>query len=165
MPAWLLLTRRAPSNSGDPALATGGNWLSNEATIETLGSTSYAPMTPQWQELIDALVNQEGTLDPRFGLGLANFNDADFDVLVITGDFYDLNVIWQLNHLMDADTAMQLAGGAMPADLDGFTQSVDTGGNTLGNFAAIVNNRPSGRDHGGWRTLRGSDPDPGRPYH
>ena len=129
-------------NSGDPALATGGNWLSNEATIESLGSASYAPMTPQWQELIDALVNQEGTLDPSFGLGLANFNDEDFDVLVITGDFYDLNVIWQLNHLMDADTAMQLAGGAMPADLDGFTQSVNTGDNTLGNFAAIVDTGP-----------------------
>lgn len=125
-----------------PALATGGNWLSNEATIESVGSGAYTPMTPQWQELIDALINQEGTLDPSFGLGLANFNDPDFDVLVITGSVFDLNVIWQLNHLMDADTAMQLAGGTMPAELDGYTQSMETGGNTLGNFAAIVDTGP-----------------------
>jgi hypothetical protein len=62
-------------------------------------------------------------------------------VLFVTGDYYDLNVISQINIIADVDTAIQFLGGTPSGD-GGFEQFASAGGNTLTNTASIVDVGP-----------------------
>jgi hypothetical protein len=68
-------------------------------------------------------------------------------VLYITGDYYDINAVWQTNVTSDVNVMYQLQNQPL-ADLmalhpDGtVTQSVTTGGNEQHNDAAIVDVNP-----------------------
>jgi hypothetical protein len=68
-------------------------------------------------------------------------------VLYITGDYYDINAVWQTNITSDVNVMYQLQNqplaDLMALDPDGaVTQSVTTGGNQLHNDAAIVDVNP-----------------------
>jgi hypothetical protein len=56
---------------------------------------------------------------------------AEYDLIVIGGDYYDLNTILQINLVMDDDAVLQFLGG--PG-----SQGAEAGGNTLLNDAAVV---------------------------
>ena len=60
------------------------------------------------------------------------------NVLYVTGDYYDINAIWQINVIADVDTAIQYLNGQPPADDGTLTQSVSSGGNEASNDAIIV---------------------------
>ena len=68
-------------------------------------------------------------------------------MLYITGDYYDVNAVWQTNVTSDVNVIYQLqnqpSADLMALHPDGtLTQSVSTGGNELTNDAAIVDVNP-----------------------
>ena len=68
-------------------------------------------------------------------------------MLYVTGNYYDINAVWQTNITSDVDVMYQLQNQPV-ADLMALhpggtvTQSVTTGGNELHNDAAIVDVNP-----------------------
>lgn len=128
---------------------TGENALLNDATIVTYGNDSFQQVGPGLRDLATALANRDGTIDMAYGNLLPGNGTGVLNVLYITGDYYDINALWQVNVIADADLALQLLSGApvgqgelilsgAPAGEGGLTQSASTGGNTLTNSAAII---------------------------
>lgn len=139
------------SASGDAVDASGlvnagENELLNNATIAVYGENNFEDWNGKFDDLAAALANGDSTLDPSFGSLLAG-NGGSFDVLYVTGDYYDINAIWQINVTADADVVIQLASDP-PAYPDGdiadesadgsVTRSVASGENSLTNDAAII---------------------------
>jgi hypothetical protein len=124
------------------SVVSGENELSNAATIESYGDDNFLPMNDDLHNLVTALGSKLGVLDPSYG----NFVDGSggtFNVLYITGDYYDVNAIWQTNVTSDVNVMIQLLdapsedGLALHPDDTG-TQSVTAGSNSLSNDAVIV---------------------------
>jgi hypothetical protein len=126
----------------DPSITSGKNWLQNEALIEQWGTQSYQELTPAWEALIAQLNNGDTELDILAGLGIPNFDDPAFNILLITGDVYDVNAIKQENVVADADVVIQTLP-ATAADADPAMQVASTGENALGNFATILHTGPA----------------------
>jgi hypothetical protein len=88
-----------------------------------------------------ALAAGENTLDVDYGWFVPGSGSGVLNVLFVTGDYYDINAIWQFNVISDVDTAIQFLGGTPPADIAGdgsLTQSVSSGSNIASNEAVIV---------------------------
>ncbi|MDA7948179.1 MAG: hypothetical protein MPJ78_11975 [Hyphomicrobiaceae bacterium] len=124
-----------------PAISTGENWLQNDATINNFATGSINDLSEDWEELIGDLGNQPGVMDLFAGVGIPNFGDESFDVLVIGGNYYDINVINQEIVVADADTVMQFLPGEGETGGD-VVQSAETGGNILSNLAVIETTGP-----------------------
>lgn len=125
---------------------SGGNNLANTASIENYGGYNFQPMNGDLTSLVGAIAAGLTTLDPSFG----NFVDGSggvFNVLYVTGDYYDVNAIWQTNVVSDVNVLVQLLNAPSPAALEYFggpvTQSITTGGNVLINDATIVDVNPT----------------------
>jgi len=125
---------------------SGGNDLLNDATIANYGGDTFDDL-PANLELIQSLIAAGMTsLDPELA-GTVIGHGGPLKVLYITGDYYDINAIWQTNITSDVDVMYQLQNQP-PADLmalnrDGLvTQSVTSGANELTNDAAIVDVNP-----------------------
>lgn len=116
---------------------TGENALLNDATIVTYGNNAFQPFTEDMDTLVAALAGRQSTLDPRFGELFPDNGGDVLNVLYITGDYYDINALWQINVIADLDLAIQLLS-AQPDEGGAFTQSAATGGNQLTNFAGII---------------------------
>lgn len=139
------------SASGDAVDASGlvnagENELLNNATIAVYGENNFEDWNGKLDDLAAALANGDSTLDPSFGSLLAG-NGGTFDVLYVTGDYYDINAIWQINVTADADVVIQLVrdppaypdGDIADESADGsVTRSVASGENSLTNDAAII---------------------------
>jgi len=137
---------------GDPgaqSVSTGDNALLNHGVIQTYGGNMFLPVSAGMNELITALDEHPDSLDPSFGTIVPGRGFETFNILYVTGDYYDVNAIWQNNVIADLDTAIQffsaqdaLLGGipgiTIPEDGPDTVQSIATGGNKLTNDAAIV---------------------------
>ncbi len=123
----------AMSDGTGSAVATAGNQLFNYAAIDKIGGTDYLPVGADLNAFVQDLLDQDGHLD--FGNGWQLGGTGTFvDVLIVTGNYYDINIVDQLNIVSDADTLQQVMscyGGSM-------TQQAVTGDNLLMNAAAIV---------------------------
>ncbi|WP_230532349.1 hypothetical protein [Microvirga roseola] len=118
--------------AGDGQAAyTGQNALQNEASITKHGATTFAGITGELQSLIDAIGNQD-SLNANAWSSFYGAASGNLDVLFVTGNYYDFNVISQVNMIADADLGVQMNGGSG-------TQWLSTGGNTLINMAEIIN--------------------------
>jgi hypothetical protein len=123
-------------------VSTGNNQLTNTATIESYGGDKTLPWNSDLDNLIHNISGGATELDPSFGQLIAG-NGGTFHILYVTGNYYDVNAIWQTNVVSDANMALQLQGSPSPVSAgyygDGMaTQNVVTGGNVLSNDAAIV---------------------------
>jgi hypothetical protein len=123
-------------------ISTGGNQLTNTATIENYGGDNLQPWNSSLSDLINNISGGTTELDPSFGQLIAG-NGGTFHILYVTGDYYDVNAIWQTNIVSDANLAVQLQGSpssvtAAYYDDGAATQNVATGANVLSNDAAIV---------------------------
>jgi hypothetical protein len=122
-------------------VSSGDNQLVNAATIETFGGDNFESMNGITQALAAAIGSGQTSLDPALGKLLAG-PDGVINVLYITGDYYDVNAIWQTNVTSDVDVMLQLLG--KPSDTasidpdDPGTQSASAGKNKLTNEAVIV---------------------------
>ena len=123
-------------------LHTGNNSLTNYGAIQTYGNERLNPLSDEARDLTTELANRAPTLDPdEYGFVAPAVGSGPLNVLYVTGDYYDVNAIWQYITVADADTALQLLSGeeALTSVEGGeLIQSIETGGNTLLNDAAIV---------------------------
>jgi hypothetical protein len=126
--------------------SSGNNGLLNEAAIANYGGDTDNEL-PGNLELIESLLAAGMTsLDPELAGALIG-HGGPLKVLYVTGEYYDINAIWQTNITSDVNVMYQLQNqplaDLMALDPDGaVTQSVTTGGNELGNDAAIVDVNP-----------------------
>jgi len=124
------------------SVVSGENELTNAATIENYGDDNFLPMDDDLNNLVTAVGNGLGFLDPSYGT-FVDGSGGVFNVLYIKGDYYDVNVIWQTNVTSDVNVIIQLLdapsedGLALHPDDTG-TQSVTSGSNSLSNDAVIV---------------------------
>lgn len=126
---------------------SGQNSLQNEATIENYGGDNFTLMTDGMRAVMAALENKSDNLDPSLGNAVPG-SGGTFHVLYITGDYYDVNAVWQTNVTSDVNVIYQLQGqpsdGALAYHANGVeTQSVTTGQNSLVNDAAIIDVGPT----------------------
>ncbi|WP_112662633.1 hypothetical protein [Microvirga flavescens] len=125
----------AGSASSDVAsVYSGQNSLANDATITKYGATTFAGITGGLSGIIDAL-GQKGDLSREAWSGIHGAATGTLNVLFVTGDYYDLNIISQVNVIADADLAVQMG---LTDQETGF-QWLSTGGNLAANHAEIVN--------------------------
>jgi hypothetical protein len=123
-------------------LDTGNNSLTNYGAIHTYGNERLIPLSDEARDLATELSNRATSLDPdEYGFVAPAVGPGPLNVLYVTGDYYDVNAIWQYITVADADTALQLLSGEEAltnAEGGALIQSMQTGGNTLLNDAAIV---------------------------
>lgn len=114
---------------GGATAHSGGNALANHATIAHYGATDWNAMDGDLAALAAQLAAGE---DPGLDAwaGIPGVADGYLDVLVVTGDFYDVNMIGQIAVIDDSD--MVLAG----SEEGGVFAS--TGSNAAVNTATIV---------------------------
>jgi hypothetical protein len=115
------------NNGASSKIDTGDNSISNQAKIEQI-SADWSKMPVDFAALVALLAAGE---DP----GLAAWSQisgsatGELDVLIVKGDYYSINAIYQLNVVIDDDLVMQRVEGE---------GSIKTGGNHLVNDARIV---------------------------
>ena len=120
---------------------SGNNELVNAATIERFGDDNFEPMNDDMQALAGAIAGGMTSLDPAFFGHLLIGTDGVINVLYVTGDYYDVNAIWQTNVTSDIDVILQLLDDPSAASIDPDdpgTQSASSGENKLINEAVIV---------------------------
>jgi hypothetical protein len=137
------------NGDGDPtqSVNSGQNSLLNEATIENYGGYNFGEMTDGMKAVLAALEAGSTELDPSLGTAVQG-SGGTFNVLYVTGDYYDVNAVWQTNVTSDVNVIYQLQGqpsdGALAYHGNGAeTQSVTTGSDNLINDAAIVDVGPT----------------------
>ncbi|MEW6644581.1 MAG: hypothetical protein AB1586_29030 [Pseudomonadota bacterium] len=126
---------------------TGGNQLTNSATIENYGGNNFEPFSASLQGLVNAVASGATELDPALGNLIAG-DGGTFHVLYVTGNYYDINALWQTNVIANNNVALQLLEPPSAGPLSFYgtgaeTQSVSTGNNILANDAAIINVLPT----------------------
>ncbi len=125
---------------------SGNNSLSNEGAIQNYGGDDFRDLIPGMKTIESLLDAGVTSIDPELGSILAG-NGGALRVLYVTGDYYDINAVWQTNVTCDINVIYQLQNQPS-ADLlalhpgENVTQSVNTGNNQLTNDAAIVDVNP-----------------------
>jgi len=136
------------ADGADPSQSASShdNSLLNEAGITNYGGDTFDEL-PGSLALIQSLLDAGMTsFDPELAGALIG-HGGPLKILYITGDYFDINAVWQINITSDVDVMYQLQNQPL-ADLmalhpDGdVTQSVSAGGNELHNDAAIVDVNP-----------------------
>jgi len=123
----------ATGSAADSAEVTAGfNQLTNIADISTYDSAGFKPMLQAHWDLLAALDNRYTILTANPDWDLNGNRSGTLQVLYVSGDYYDVNVITQVNMLVDADQVIQANGH------EGATQGVALGGNAALNEAHIV---------------------------
>ncbi|HEV2560174.1 MAG TPA: hypothetical protein VGU45_16245 [Microvirga sp.] len=115
--------------AGDDA-QSGRNHLVNDAAIEKRGEQAFQDVNDSLSDLIARLTAEEVPALEEWS-GFAGAATGRLDVLVVKGNYYDINVIHQTNIIVDADVAVQgLAAGGQA--------SLNAGANGANNSATIV---------------------------
>lgn len=136
------------ADGADPSQSvnSGSNSLSNEGTIENYGGYDFREMIPGLKVINDLMAAGATSIDPELGSLIAG-HGGPLRVLYVTGDYYDVNAVWQTNITSDVNVIYQLQQEpsadllALHPDED-LTQSVNTGDNQQSNDAAIVDVNP-----------------------
>ncbi len=116
----------------DTTVTTGFNSLTNQATIESYDATIFKPMLDAHHELIGLLADGTTILIPDGDWQLYGSASGTLKILYVPGDYYDINVITQVNLLVDGDQSLQASAS------EGTEQGVAAGGNSALNEAYIV---------------------------
>lgn len=132
------------TSAGDTAsetISTGGNTLTNAASIDTYGQTTYLPLNASLSAAVAAAEN--GQVSPLLASMLPSNGSGTINVLYITGDFYDVNYIGQTNIMLNSDAVAQYLPntGSTTAPTGApisSTETVNSGANTLFNLAQIA---------------------------
>ena len=136
-----VLINAGPGGAGSETVSTGANWLLNAATLVDYSGAAHE-LTPDMQVLVAALQNGESTLDLANGFVLPGDGSGTMNVLFITGNYYDINVLEQTNIMSDSDVVLQTLE-------NGEAGYVATGSNELANEALLVTLGPMGGQYVG----------------
>jgi len=120
------------SAEDDATVTTGFNSLTNKATIETYDADAFKPMLDAHHQLVDQLGSGVTALTPDSDWHLYGNASGPLKILYVSGDYYDANVITQVNFMVDGDQTIQASAKA------GTEQGVAAGGNMALNEAYIV---------------------------
>ncbi|MGO4567929.1 hypothetical protein AB4Z52_23445 [Rhizobium sp. 2YAF20] len=131
-------TVKLDGNGTSVQVQTGNNLMWNLASIENVGSPNrFAAMPDYMNETMKNIQDHQNAMpgglaaDPNFA-GYPGLN-----VLYITGNFYDVNVIKQVNIVGDADSVTKVANSILQDNANA-TVHIDTGSNAVINVASIV---------------------------
>jgi hypothetical protein len=131
-------TVKLDGNGTSVQVQTGNNLIWNLASIENVGSPNrFAGMPDYMNETMKNIQDHQNSMpgglsaDPNFA-GYPGLN-----VLYITGNFYDVNVIKQVNIVGDADSVTKVANSILHDNANA-TVHIDTGSNAVINVASIV---------------------------
>ena len=116
--------------AGSETVSTGANWLMNSALLIDYSGGTHA-LTPDMQALVNALQNGDSTMALANGFAVPGDGSGVMNVLFITGNYYDINVLEQTNIVSDSDIVMQTLA-------NGEAGYVATGANQLGNEAVLA---------------------------
>lgn len=130
-----------PGGAGTETVSTGASWLTNSATIADYSGGSSA-LSSDMRSLVSDLQRGEQTLDIEKGFVVPGDGSMKLNVLFITGNYYDFNVLTQTNIVSDSDIVKQTLG-------NGESGYVSTGSNSLSNEALLVTLGPLGGQHVG----------------
>lgn len=119
------------SAEDDVAVTTGFNNLTNSASITTYDSAAFAAMNSAQHDLLEGLRQGVTILTPNADWGLSGSISGELRVLYVSGDYYDVNVITQINLMVDVDQSIQ-------ASAIGGELGVAAGGNSATNYAEII---------------------------
>ncbi|MCU4181191.1 hypothetical protein [Bosea sp. BH3] len=122
----------AGDDDGSTTVTTGFNSLTNKATISTYDATAFKPLQDVHHDLLGQLAGGATTLTPNADWDLYGNASGTLKILYVTGDYYDANVITQVNFLIDGDQSIQASANG------GTEQGVAAGGNSALNEAYIV---------------------------
>lgn len=117
---------------GRSDVTTGFNALTNSANITTYDPDGFKPMLPAHWDLLDALDSRLTILIPNADWDLNGNRSGTLNVLYVSGDYYDVNVITQINLMIDADQSIQANANGQAVQGDA------SGGNTAINEAYIL---------------------------
>jgi hypothetical protein len=123
-----------------PAAYSGLNWLFNYAAIHDLGLQSYESLDDHAEVRTFAESAGDGETENsnlEVPVGLAGHGTNTFNVLYAMGNYYDFNVIWQHNTIVDIDGLAQHFGGFGRWG-NSIEQYASTGHNAAQNAAEIV---------------------------
>lgn len=117
--------------TGGQTASTGANSAFNEASITNYSAGGFADVSQSLNDLIAMLARGE---EPGLNdwAGFAGSASGSLDVLLVKGNYWDINVISQINVIADMDTAIQYLHPG------GGEQWSATGGNAAHNYAAIL---------------------------
>jgi hypothetical protein len=115
----------------DTTVTTGFNNLVNRATIESIDAPDFKTMQDAHHELMDMLAGGATVLVPSAEWQLYGSAMGSLKVLYVSGDYYDVNTITQVNVMVDGDQSIQASATA------GTQQGVAAGGNSAVNDAYI----------------------------
>lgn len=116
----------------DTTVTTGFNQLTNIAEIETYDTAAFKPMLQAHHDLMALLDKGATILTPNADWQLYGKASGTLNILYVPGDYYDLNVITQVNFLIDGDKVVQASAQA------GTEQGIAEGGNIALNEAYII---------------------------
>lgn len=116
----------------DATVTTGFNSLTNNASIETYDASAFKPMLGAHHALMDQLATRETIFTPNADWHLYGSASGTLKILYVAGDYYDANVITQVNFMVDGDQSIQASAR------EGTEQGVAAGGNSALNEAFIV---------------------------
>jgi len=125
---WLVMT--AAGGNGDQTVYAGQNLMTNQASVSSYGLEGFGSVSAGFDAFLRGLETTD-SVAPEDWWSFSGSGSTEMNVLFVTGSYYDINFIRQLNLVADADAAMQVGG-------HGAGQFVSTGGNTATNFATIV---------------------------
>lgn len=136
------------ADGADPSQSvnSGSNSLLNDGSIENYGGDDFRELIPGLRTIDNLLASGATSIDPQLGSAIAG-NGGPLHVLYVTGDYYNINAVWQTNITSDVNVIYQLQNQPS-ADLSGLhpdagvTQSVSTGNDELTNKATIVDVNP-----------------------
>jgi hypothetical protein len=113
----------------------GGNTAINDASIINDGNYAFQPITDSAMSVINSLESQQVNLDVSQILSAFPDLAGNINVLVVTGNYYDINYISQTNIISNANTVMML--GSADGFPGGALQTVETGHDMAVNAATI----------------------------
>ena len=116
----------------ETTVTAGFNSLVNQATIESYDAPAFKPMLDAHHDLMGLLADGATILTPDADWQLYGSASGTLKILYASGDYYDVNVITQVNFLIDGDQSIQASAAA------GTEQGVAAGGNSALNEAIIV---------------------------
>lgn len=129
---------RSGNGTGQMEVQTGNNLLWNMASIHNVGGQD------RFQDMPDYMRDTADNIDDRVPVmpkGLAaDHNFAGYEalnILYITGNLYDVNVVKQVSILGDSDDVAHVANKLLEENPHA-TVTIDTGSNTVANVAQII---------------------------
>lgn len=134
---WVRAAADLGSTNG-AVVQSGNNLIWNQASIHNVGSNDrFEAMPDHIGKAVDAINERDPNLPAGFATDPNFAGYEGLNVLYITGNLYDVNLIKQVSILGDSDDVTQAASKVLENNHDA-TVTIDTGSNAVVNIAQIV---------------------------